>query len=222
MSQPSSQDAPGYLWVFSEPGQTATLDEFQDWYDNEHVPLRMKHIPEFETGARYEAVDGLKPGWSAAYDIRSCALFSDPKYTRLRANRSQREGDLVARLETLDRRTAEKLAETSPPPEAAGAPKFVLTIADGRKFESPETALAQFKNVEGWRRSHCHHVYDSLLIGHGQEPQSNVAPGFAVIHEFDTEAYVDSPEYQQAIAGKKEVRRWKLYKATPNTAPTDA
>lgn len=40
--------------------------------------------------------------------------------------------------------------------------------------------------------------------------------------EFDTEAYLDSPEYQQAIAGKKEVRRWKLYKATPNTAPTDA
>lgn len=29
MSQPSSQDAPGYLWVFSEPGETATLDEFQ-------------------------------------------------------------------------------------------------------------------------------------------------------------------------------------------------
>lgn len=31
----------GYLWVMSEPGEAVTLEEFTDWYDNEHVPLRM-------------------------------------------------------------------------------------------------------------------------------------------------------------------------------------
>ncbi|KPV77977.1 uncharacterized protein RHOBADRAFT_40523 [Rhodotorula graminis WP1] len=213
MSAPSPS-APGYLWVLSEPGSQATVQEFQDWYDNEHVPLRMAKY--FETGARYEAADDLKPGWSAAYDISSVALFSDDKYTRLRANRSPREGALVARLETLDRRTAEKLAETSAPPAAAHAPRFVLTAAGDDAPRDDE--LRAFEGVEGWRRSHAHRVYDSLVIGHGKEPRTNVAPKFVVIHEFDTEAYVSSPAYAKATDGKAEVRRWKLYRATPNTA----
>lgn len=138
-------------------------------------------IPEFETGARYQAADGLSPGWSAAYDIRSVALFSDPKYTRLRANRSKREGELVARLEVLDRRTAEKLGETSPPPPASEAPAFVLTLA-GDERPDGQKDLERFKDVKGWRRSHYHHVYDSLIIGYGRQPESNVAPKYAVIH----------------------------------------
>ncbi|GAA5898996.1 hypothetical protein JCM6882_004588 [Rhodosporidiobolus microsporus] len=215
-----SPSAPGYLWVLSEPGAQATVEEFQDWYDNEHVPLRMEHIPEFLTGARYIASDGETPGYSAAYDISSVALFSDNKYTRLRANRSPREGALVARLEVLDRRTAETLGQTSPPPPAAEAPKFVLTAAGEEKPQEEE--LKAFEGVEGWRRSHYHRIYDSLIIGYGKEPKSNVAPKFAVVHEFDSEAYVSSPAFTKATDAKSEVRRWKLYKATPNTAPKDA
>ncbi|GAA5836107.1 hypothetical protein JCM11251_007371 [Rhodosporidiobolus azoricus] len=215
-----SPSAPGYLWVLSEPGTQATVEEFQDWYDNEHVPLRMQHIPEFLTGARYSAADGLTPGYSAAYDISSVALFSDNKYTRLRANRSPREGALVARLEVLDRRTAETLGQTSPPPPANEAPRFVLTAAGEEKPSEDELRL--FEGTEGWRRSHYHHVYDSLLTGHVKDPKSNVAPKFVVIHEFDSESYPSSPAYSKATDGKSEVRRWKLYKATPNTAPKDA
>jgi len=29
MSTPSSQSSPGYLWVLSDPGEAATLEEFQ-------------------------------------------------------------------------------------------------------------------------------------------------------------------------------------------------
>ncbi|SCV68750.1 BQ2448_871 [Microbotryum intermedium] len=173
----------------------------------------MQHIPEFLTGARYQATDSLKPSWSAAYDIESVALFSHPSYTHLRAHRSPREGALVVRLETLDRRICEKLDQTSAPPRAEQAPQFVLTIADDRKGE-----LKAFEGVKGWRRSHRHEVYDSLNITHGKGVQ-NQAPKFAVIHEFDDESYIDTDAFKQATEGRKEVRRWKLYKATPNTAP---
>ncbi|GAA5910605.1 uncharacterized protein JCM6883_003230 [Sporobolomyces salmoneus] len=215
MSGPSSPSAPGYLWVLSDPGDSATLEEFQDWYDNEHVPLRMQHIPEFLTGARYAASDSLTPGWSAAYDISSCALFSDPKYTKLRANRSPREGELVGRLGVLDRRTCETLGQTSEPIQAKEAAKFVVTIAGAKEKEGE---LEGMKEVEGWRRSSKHKVYDSLIIGHGKEAKSNVAPKCVIVHEFDSEAYVDTKEFEQAKEGKTEVRRWKLYKATANTA----
>ncbi|ORY90132.1 hypothetical protein BCR35DRAFT_349896 [Leucosporidium creatinivorum] len=206
---------PGYLWVLSEPGSSATLEEFQDWYDNEHVPLRMTAISEFKTGARYAAADGLTPGWSAAYDIESTDLFSDPKYTCLRANRSPREGALVVRLETLDRRTAETLEQTSAPPAAKDAPQFVVSIAED---EQPKEDLKSLAGIKGWRRSHRHKIYDSLKTGYQQEPLQNVAPKFVTIHEFDDESYVESAEFKAAAEGKKEVRRWKLYKATPNTA----
>ncbi|GAA5846213.1 hypothetical protein JCM3766R1_000750 [Sporobolomyces carnicolor] len=220
MSGPSTPSAPGYLWVLSDPGSSATLEEFQDWYDNEHVPLRMEHIPEFLTGARYEATDGLPPGWSAAYDIESCALFSDPKYTKLRANRSPREGDLVQRLGVLDRRTCETLGQTSRPLAANDAAKFVVTVAGDRELDARE--LDALRNVDGWRRSSTHKVYDSLIIGHGQEAKSNVAPRFVSVHEFDSEEYIGSDEYEKVRQWKTEVRRWKLYKATPNTASVSA
>lgn len=316
MSTPSPS-APGYLWVLSEPGSEATVDEFQGassilprfpllfvFFDATHSRLTRKSsaqtgtttstspfawrstlylsllpfqarshafppsISEFLTGARYVADDSLLPGYSAAYDISSVALFSDDKYTRLRANRSPREGALVARLGVLDRRTAQTLGQTSPPPEAKDAPRYVLTAASEEKPEEGELEI--FKGTEGWRRSHYHHIYDSLVIGHGKEAESNVAPKYVVIHgafrflsshplpptfpppsfsgssfilqplsptlrkvprshssvdssllpsaEFDSPSYTTSPAYAQATNGKTEVRRWKLYKATPNTA----
>lgn len=107
-------------------------------------------------------------------------MFSDPKYTKLRANRSPREGELVARLETLDRRTCETIAETSEAPQAEDAPRFVLTILDDN--EADENALSAFKNVKGWRRSHQHKSYDSLHTGHGKEPQQNAANGSVLVH----------------------------------------
>ncbi|KAM0755408.1 hypothetical protein T439DRAFT_375778 [Meredithblackwellia eburnea MCA 4105] len=209
--------APAYLWVLADPGQAATVDEFNDWYDNEHVPLRLEHISEFLTGARYQAADGLTPGWAAAYDIQDTSLFSDPKYTVLRANRSPREAALVVRLDPLDRRTAETLGATSPPAlDPKDAAKFTLTVASETEPKWQGTAL---EKVKGWKRTHAHKIYDSLRTNHGKEPVSGQAPKFVTIYEFDDESYVDTPEYKEAIAGSDEARRWKLYKATPNTAP---
>lgn len=138
-------------------------------------------IPEFLTGARYEASDSLSPRWSAAYDIESCSLFSDPKYTKLRANRSPREGELVQRLGVLDRRTCETLNQTSQPiKEVREVAKFVVTIAGDEEIREQE--LESLKTVQGWKRSSSHKVYDSLIIGYGKEPKSNVAPKFVVVH----------------------------------------
>jgi hypothetical protein len=119
----------GFLAVLSEPGEVG-LDEFHgkvlsatrssnpkfldliDWYNNEHIPLRLNHMPTFLTGARFRGADGQKPGWIALYDIDSTATFADPSYTRLRENRSPREAAVVKRLDVLDRRTCEVVFET--------------------------------------------------------------------------------------------------------------
>lgn len=134
-------------------------------------------IAQFLTGARYSATDGQLPHWSAAYDIASVGLFSNPVYTVLRANRSPREGNLVGRLGVLDRRTAQTTASSALAPPAKDAAKFVVTIADDE-----EVPVGGFEAVAGWRRSHAHRVYDSLVIGHGKEPVANKHLPFVAVH----------------------------------------
>lgn len=103
--------APGFLAVLSEPGNQVSLDEFQDWYNNEHVPLRLNHLLSFLSGARYRSIDGIKPSWIAAYEIDDTKTFKDPSYTVLRQKRSEREKDVIERLEVLDRRICEVVRE---------------------------------------------------------------------------------------------------------------
>lgn len=183
------------------------------------------------TGARYEAADSKKPGYLAAYDIADTSLFQDPKYTKLRANRSPREGDLVKRLESLDRRMAERLEQTSEPPVADKTAKHVLTVESDTK----PADLRIMSKVPGWQRSHVHHVFDALIVGAGKEPVTQ-APAYLTVHgrfsascearwyrslvraEFDNDAYQSSQELKEAVKAAKTVRKWTLYRAWPNTA----
>lgn len=103
--------APGFLAVLSEPGVHVSLDEFHDWYNNEHIPLRLNHLPSFLSGARYQSIDGVKPSWIAVYEIDDTKTFRDRSYTVLRETRSEREKDLMERLEVMDRRTCEVVKE---------------------------------------------------------------------------------------------------------------
>lgn len=75
-----------------------------EWYDDEHIPLRTSSLKDFVTAARFEALDEREPKWGAMYSISDNTLFGKEEYTKLRANRSPREGQLVANLAVLDRR----------------------------------------------------------------------------------------------------------------------
>ena len=77
-----------------------------DWYDNEHIPLRTSSLETFTTAARFAALDGQEPKWAAQYSISDNTVFGKEEYTKLRANRSPREGKLVANLAVLDRRVS--------------------------------------------------------------------------------------------------------------------
>src|ERR1043166_6850925 len=72
--------AKGLLLAMMEP-PAGFEEEFQDWYDTEHVPDRMS-LPEFETGGRYVCRSGF-PKYVALYDLTSLAAASaNPNYSR--------------------------------------------------------------------------------------------------------------------------------------------
>jgi hypothetical protein len=59
-------------------------DEFNRWYNEEHLPERMA-IPGFLSGARYEAVKG-GPKHLAYYELESVAVLQTPAYKKVQAN----------------------------------------------------------------------------------------------------------------------------------------
>jgi len=69
--------APGMLLVQMQP-PPAMEDEFNAWYDAEHVPER-EAVPGFESAARFVCTDGW-PRYMACYDLTSLAVLAEPAY----------------------------------------------------------------------------------------------------------------------------------------------
>lgn len=65
------------LFVLMEP-QPINEEEFNDWYDLEHVPERAA-VPGFELLQRYVCVDGF-PRYLALYDLSDIDVLQCPEY----------------------------------------------------------------------------------------------------------------------------------------------
>ena len=201
--------APGFLAVLSEPGNQVSLDEFHDWYDNEHIPLRLNHLPSFLSGARYQSIDEIKPSWIAAYEIDDTKTFSDQSYTVLREKRSQREEDVIGRLEVLDRRTCEVVSEeasargkiTTTGLRVGNPSRWVVTHGVGRAAAADEDeefkeAVMEWLNevatklennlVGGWVKTRVLKVLESAKtgtnLGGSSDGEQQSVPSYFIFH----------------------------------------
>jgi hypothetical protein len=188
------------LFVYSSPG-TVDRAEFNDWYDNEHVPARLA-TPGFGAVARYRAADGLKPDWLATYLIEPGTLDT-PAYRALWDNASEREKRIMSSLSALDRRVYSLLSDSWADGGGGGAgggdagPAPVLMAVSMSVPAAAEPELADHYEQEhfplllavpGWRRARRY----ALTSGTG--------PKFLSLHEMDSEAVFDEPGYQAALA----------------------
>ena len=197
--------APGFLAVLSETGSQVSLDEFHDWYDNEHIPLRLNHLPSFLSGARYQAIDGVKPSWNAVYEIDDTKSFGDPSYTGLREKRSQREADVVAKLEVLDRRICEVVGEATAEDvdkrttgfRVGNPSRWVVThgigkssgivddddeIVVGKWLDEVVTKVKDSSTVEGWVHTRVFKILESGKTGVGLPVDEEEALSHFVLH----------------------------------------
>lgn len=76
--------AKGFLTVSMEP-PAIMEEEFNDWYDTEHVPERAA-IAGFETARRFVCVAGW-PRYLAFYDLRTAAVLDEPGYRAVSGDR---------------------------------------------------------------------------------------------------------------------------------------
>src|SRR5487761_2634402 len=70
----------GFLMVTMEPPPTLE-EEFNDWYDTEHVPERVA-IDGFVSATRMVCVSGW-PRYIALYDLRSAGVLGEPAYIQV-------------------------------------------------------------------------------------------------------------------------------------------
>ncbi|KAK2043347.1 alpha/beta-hydrolase [Colletotrichum somersetense] len=91
--------APGLLYVTMQPKPGLALEQFHEWYNNEHGPTRLRLPQIFTNGLRYRANDAKEPSFLALYDVTSMSHLETPTYTTLRANRSAREAATIAQVD---------------------------------------------------------------------------------------------------------------------------
>src|SRR5262245_5278576 len=75
----------GFLLVTMQP-PPAFEDEFNAWYDTEHVPERLA-VEGFESGRRYVCIDG-HPKYLAMYDMVNEAVLETESYLRVSGDRA--------------------------------------------------------------------------------------------------------------------------------------
>lgn len=90
---------PGNLYVTMQPREGLPLEQFHEWYNNEHGPTRLRIPAIFSNGLRYRAADGQKPEYLATYDVTDMAHLETETYLTLRANRSPREAATIGQVD---------------------------------------------------------------------------------------------------------------------------
>ncbi|RMJ06655.1 hypothetical protein CDV36_013748 [Fusarium kuroshium] len=135
---------PGMLYVTMQPKPGLSLDQFHEWYNNEHGPTRLRLPQIFSNGLRYKATDGLEPTFLAAYDVTSMSHLETETYLTLRANRSPREAETIGQVDV--KRYFFDLVHTKESPEFVPLEKLSDQEAEGIQTTAVDI---QLKDVEG-------------------------------------------------------------------------
>ncbi len=198
---------PAFLLAFSESGANVTEDEFNDWYDNEHVPLR-NALPVFQTCARWKAIDDKKPTWMASYDLTSYEGFSDPQYTALFKTQSEREVRILKDVETMERRAYEAYEGNGkfPEPKEEQA-KVAEVVSIDIKPEAEEEFhkwydedhVPAISTRPGWVRSRRFVLRDWSRGGvEGSKDQTPV-PKWLAVHEYTSLEWQGDEEARKRV-----------------------
>ena len=104
--------------LFSEmTPDLAWEDEFNDWYDHEHIPLRMA-VPGFLSAQRYR-VSGA-PHYLVVYEMQSAAVLQSPSYQRVKNHPSERTARMLRSVKGFSRYLGEHIrVETRTAADAA-------------------------------------------------------------------------------------------------------
>jgi len=240
--------APGILYVTMQPAAALDRAAFQDWYNNEHGPLRLRLSPHITNGFRYRALDldnnastDSKPHeFMAIYDLPDMNFLDSEDYLKLRSPpiQSSREQSIRPDI-TINRRNFDEVRTW-----ASSSFSALETLSSTNKEDNvlvatsctvlSESSLSEFNSwfedehipmiskIPGWLRSRRFIVSPT----EGQTKHDYLA-----LHEYTSAASLkstemaavkDDPKTKEMMkhVGNTERRVWKRY-YTFGPAPRD-
>jgi pimeloyl-ACP methyl ester carboxylesterase len=229
----SSKPTPGNLYVTMQPKPDLSIDQFHDWYNNEHGPNRNR-LPCVENGFRYRATDlesvggtgsESMPEYLACYDITDMDLLTKEPYISLRTDavKSQREKDTMAEIE-VDRKLydlvednvnqinffrIEDMSNFEKTAEGNVLVSVLSVVSADEKQQLDkwyaETQIPSIQKVPGWRRSR---QYVTSYI----EPREDGKIEYLAVHEFTPQTDVSQTEiFTKDMPASGKTRTYKLY-----------
>lgn len=214
----ATSEAAGLLFVFMDPPPDE--EGFHAWYNDEHAPNRLT-VPGILNGRRYASVENTSPRYLAYYDLANVDVLKSPEYKRLTDDRSPRESAMLPTVPNVDRRLLRTIDYA--PAWTDDAP-YVLTVAmdpgpDADDFHAwyREEHIPLLLKVPGWRR-----------IRRFEQVEGS-GPRFLALHELESPAVFDTPQYQAATnthwkeralgpVTRRERHLFKLYRTFPRPA----
>ncbi|KAF8512310.1 hypothetical protein BU17DRAFT_54104 [Hysterangium stoloniferum] len=228
----TDESSEGLLLVLADPGPDITLEEYNDWYDNEHAPLRLT-VEGFQTALRYKANDTAQPGWLALYDLTDPDVITSDAYKAINLNQSQRENDIIAKSKMLNRRVYSHIStQTSPRLSPSALPaKYVLIVSVDAKPED-EADLNKWYAVEhmdaiskvpGWLRGRRYKLVSTKELAGQADKDTPPATKYLSVHEWDRPDYRSTKEFKEMYdtpwsvqvsnyLTRREPRTFELYK----------
>ena len=219
--------APGILYVTMQPAAALDKAAFQDWYNNEHGPLRLRLSPQITNGFRYRALDldnnASADSWMAIYDLPDISFLDAEGYLKLRSPpiQSSREQSLRPDV-TINRRNFDEVrtwtsSSFSPLETLASSNKednilvattcTVLSESSLSEFNSwfEDEHVSMISKIPGWLRSRRFIVSPTA----GQTKHDYLA-----LHEYTSAASLQSAEM---VAVKDDPRTKEMMKHVGNT-----
>ncbi len=125
----TTSEQKGLLLVTMQP-PAELEEEFNDWYDTEHIPQRQNY-PGFKSAVRWVCIDGW-PRWLATYDMTSTEAVQTPEYLATNGpNTSPWTSRIVSRISGRRRVVAAQIAPGNEPslPQASISRLLVARFA---------------------------------------------------------------------------------------------
>ena len=120
--------------LFSQMSPPPELDaEFHDWYDNEHIPVRLA-LPGFGSAARYRAV-GEATEYLVCYFIDDLAVLKTEAYDEIKRSPGARTARMLDAVSGFTRFTCELVAEAG---STAAGDLLVVHAVDVAPGQGPE------------------------------------------------------------------------------------
>ncbi|KAF4618193.1 hypothetical protein D9613_011679 [Agrocybe pediades] len=220
----------GLLFVYGENGSKVTEQEFNDWYDNDHGPARLT-VPGFSNAVRYKATDGLSPTWLAIYDMATPDVAYSDAYKALSAGASEKEKDLISRLQILNRRIYKFLSVQTHPnattfPSSHGlAVTFLVSPELEQDFNDwyEKEHIAEILKVPGCLRARRFKLVESVELTGSEHPPPEKTHQYLAFYDWNNDDYTTTPEFKAAIetpwsvkhitsAKEVSIRRFRLHK----------